>query len=460
MNRLQRVDGGVRVAILVFLWIACWLPRGAGAALPLAVDGKPLPSLADMVERVVPAVVNIATSTRIHIPEHPLLSDPFFRRFFDLPRQRKRSKEQKSLGSGVVVDARRGLILTNHHVIDKADEITVTLRDGRSLKARLVGVDADTDVAVIRVKAKGLKALPLGDSDKLRVGDFVVAIGNPFSLGQTVTSGIVSAMGRKGLGIKGYEDFIQTDASINPGNSGGALVNLRGELVGVNTAILARGGGNIGIGFAIPVNMAQRIMAQLMEYGEVRRGLLGIQAQDLTPDLATAFRISASKGAVVTRVTAGSTAAKAGLQSGDVITRANGRPVDDATDLRNVIGLSRIGERVELEFLRDGRQKKIKARVAEPERVRIRGGKVDKRLRGAVLESNEAQDKERGIGIISVKPRSTAAKTGLRAGDRILSVNRRRVVTFEELIKAVRLDRKQMLLNIQRGDEGFFILVR
>ena len=433
---------------------------GARAALPASVDGKTLPSLADMVERVVPAVVNIATSSRIQIPEHPLLSDPFFRRFFDLPQQRQRHKEQKSLGSGVVVDAKRGIILTNHHVIDKADEITVTLRDGRSVKATLVGVDAETDVAAVRVKTDRLQALPLGDSDALRVGDFVVAVGNPFGLGQTVTSGIVSALGRKGLGIKGYEDFIQTDASINPGNSGGALVNLRGELVGVNTAILARGGGNVGIGFAIPVNMAQRILAQLLEYGEVRRGLLGIQAQDLTPELAAAFRDAVAAGAVVTRVTPGSTAAKAGLRSGDIIVSANGHEVADATDLRNVIGLSRVGEEVRLEFVREGRKRQVKAVVAEPARLRMDGGRIDKRLEGAVLESDESQDQTPGIGIISVKPRSTAARTGLNVGDRILSVNRVKVVTFEDLTRAVRRDKKQMLLNIQRGDEGFFILVR
>jgi serine protease Do/serine protease DegQ len=257
-------------------------------ALPSSVDGQPLPTLAPMLERATPAVVNIATVGHVEVRQNPLLSDPFFRHFFDIP-DRPRRRQTQSLGSGVIVDAEHGYVLTNHHVIARADKITVTLRDGRHLNATLIGADPESDVAVIQVPAERLTALPLADSDRLRVGDFVVAIGNPFGLGQTVTSGIVSALGRTGLGIKGYEDFIQTDASINPGNSGGALVNLHGELVGINTAIIAPGGGNVGIGFAIPTSMASQIMQQLIEHGEVSRGQLGITAQDLTPELAQAF---------------------------------------------------------------------------------------------------------------------------------------------------------------------------
>ena len=448
---------GKWMGFLALLLVVGTYPAMAG--LPVSVDGKPLPSLADMVERVIPAVVNIATSTNIRIPENPLLSDPFFRRFLNLPHQKKQ-RQYKSLGSGVVVDGQRGLILTNHHVIDNADIIKITLRDGRTVPAHLVGVDPETDVAVIQTKAKNLTDIPLGDSDALRVGDFVVAMGNPFGLGQTVTSGIVSALGRMGLGIEGYEDFIQTDASINPGNSGGPLVNLRGELVGINTAILARGGGSVGIGFAIPIKMAGRVMAQLLEYGEVRRGLLGISAQDLTTELATAFGIQIHKGAVVTRIAPGSAAYKAGLRVGDVVTSANERQVRSAADLRNVIGLSRIGERVSLVFLRDGRQRKVRAVVAEPERRRIKGEKIDPRLQGSVLESDEALSRGPGILILHVKARSMAWQTGLRTGDRILTVNRHPVAEFAELKKAMRKDRERMLINIQRGNEGFFILVQ
>lgn len=364
MTTLKRM---VRMG-LVGLWVTLCLLGGAvhaTAGLPVLLNGKPLPSLADILEPVIPAVVNITTSTHIQVPEHPLLSDPFFRQFFKIPRQsNRRKRETKSLGSGVVIDARRGLILTNHHVIDKADQITVTLRDGRAIDAQLVGVDPETDIALIRVRTQQrLQDLPMGNSDALRVGDFLVAIGNPFGLGQTVTSGIVSALGRKGLGIKGYENFIQTDASINPGNSGGALVNLRGELVGINTAIVARGGGNVGIGFAIPINMARQVMEQLVAYGEVRRGLLGVRVQDLTPALAKALSIPGTEGSVITQIIAGSSAEKAGLQRGDVVIKADDRRIRDSDDLRNVVGLSRVGEKVDLTFIRDGRSRRVTVKI-------------------------------------------------------------------------------------------------
>ncbi|MDX2426446.1 MAG: trypsin-like peptidase domain-containing protein, partial [Cycloclasticus sp.] len=256
----------------------------AHAAFPSFMAEGPLPSLAPILDKVTPAVVNIATKNFVQQRENPLLQDPFFRRFFQIPNTPTKRSSQ-SLGSGVIVDAQKGLIITNHHVIGKADEITVTLRDGRSFNATVVGSDPESDVAVIKIKAEGLTKLKIADSDNLRVGDFVVAIGNPFGLGQTVTSGIVSALGRSGLGIEGYEDFIQTDASINPGNSGGALINLRGELIGINTAIIAPNGGNVGIGFAIPSNMAISLKDQLVKFGKTNRGQLGISVQDLTPDL-------------------------------------------------------------------------------------------------------------------------------------------------------------------------------
>jgi Do/DeqQ family serine protease len=301
------------------------------------------------------------------LPRNPLLEDPFFRHFFNLPNQPLERRTQ-SLGSGVVVDARNGYIVTNQHVIENAQSITVTLRDGRQLSAKIIGSDPDSDLAVIQVPTSGLTALSLADSDTLRVGDFVVAIGNPFGLGQTVTSGIVSALGRTGLGIEGYEDFIQTDASINPGNSGGALVNLAGELVGINTAILAPSGGNVGIGFAIPVNMVSQVMGQIVKYGEVRRGQLGVTVQDLTPQLARAFGISEYQGAVIAQVQPNSAAARGGLKAGDVVMAINDKPVRNSGTLKNLIGLLPVGEEVKLDILREGKPLTVTVRIQAPAR--------------------------------------------------------------------------------------------
>lgn len=321
-------------------------------------------SLAPMLERVLPAVVNISTQSTVRLRRNPLLDDPFFRRFFGLPEMPSERRTQ-SLGSGVIIDASEGLILTNHHVVDGADEITVTLRDRRSLPAKLVGADPDTDLALLKIEADGLVALQLADSDRLRVGDFVVAIGNPFGLGQTVTYGIVSALGRTGLGIEGYENFIQTDAPINPGNSGGALVTLEGDLVGINTAIVGPSGGNVGIGFAIPTNMARAIVAQLKEHGKVQRGQLGVLVQDLTPELSAAFNLEHGQGAVITRVLPGSPAEKAGLKAGDVVIEVDGRPIRSASDLRNRIGLVPLGKRVQLHVLRDGKALQVALQIKE-----------------------------------------------------------------------------------------------
>ncbi|MDX1593195.1 MAG: Do family serine endopeptidase, partial [Gammaproteobacteria bacterium] len=370
------------LAPVALLLLALAAPADGTAALPAEVDGRPLPTLAPMLERVTPAVVNIATRSQVRARENPLLSDPFFRRFFDLPAPRRERRAQ-SLGSGVIIDAEQGYVVTNHHVVARAREITVTLRDGRALPATPVGADPEADIAVIRVEADDLTALELADSDSLRVGDFVVAIGNPFGLGQTVTSGIVSALGRSGLGIEGYEDFIQTDASINPGNSGGALVNLRGELVGINTAILAPAGGNVGIGFAIPAYMVRELVAQLVEHGEVRRGHLGVVLQDLTPRLAEAFGIETTRGAVVSEVADGSPAQRAGLRPGDVIVTVDGVPLRGVAQLRNIVGLRRIGETVELGILRDGRPLALTLEIAEPVIGHLEGAGVDPRLAGA-----------------------------------------------------------------------------
>ena len=447
----------------LFLMVSVLVAGYGYAALP-AVDGsgKALPTLAPMLEKATPAVVNIATRGRVRLRENPLLNDPFFRRFFDLPQQ-PRERITQSLGSGVVVDTGKGYILTNNHVIDKAEEIEVTLRDGRKKKAKLVGSDPATDIAVIQVKPDGLTALPFANSDQLRVGDFVVAIGNPFGLGQTVTSGIVSALGRTGLGIEGYEDFIQTDASINPGNSGGALVNLRGELVGINTAIFSQSGGNIGIGFAIPINMAHEVMQQLIAHGRVERGVLGVQVQDLTPELAQAFAIPEQRGVVISAVVPGSAAEKAGLKTGDIIIAINGRAVDDSADVRNRIGLIRVGSRVESKILRDGKERIIRATIGEEQHVEIKGGKLHPYLAGAILgnigENSPLYERVKGVVVVDVSPGSRAWRAGLRKGDVITSANRRPVSNLKQLRKAVK-SKDRLLLNIQRGNMALFLLLR
>jgi len=365
----------------------------------------------------------------------------------------------------VIIDAEQGYVLTNNHVVDKATEIRVTLMDGRQLTAKLIGADPEADVAVIQIPAEGLTALTLADSSRLRVGDFVVAIGNPFGLGQTVTSGIVSALGRSGLGIEGYEDFIQTDASINPGNSGGALVNLRGELVGVNTAIIAPGGGNVGIGFAIPANMASQIMAQLVEYGEVRRGQLGIAAQDLTPELAQAFGVhDLSQGVVVVQVGDNTPAAKAGVKSGDIIVNINGREIRTRSELRTAIGLLRIGERIKVEIVRDGKRRTLTAEITAPVQEQIAGEALNPRLAGALFgeldESSPLYGRIEGVVVVDIKASSAAQRSGLRPGDIVVAVNRQAVTSIEEMRRAINPGDSRLLLNVQRGELALFIALQ
>ncbi len=432
----------------------------AEAAIPAVVDGQGLPSLAPMIDKAAPAVVNIATRGRVRI-ENPLYQDPFFRRFFNIPQFQER--QTQAAGSGVIIDAKQGYVVTNNHVVENADEIDVTLRDGRSLKAKLVGRDPETDIAILKVPPKNLVELPQADSNKLRVGDFVVAIGNPFGLGQTVTSGIVSALGRSGLGIEGLEDFIQTDASINPGNSGGALVNLDGELEGINTAILSPGGGNIGIGFAIPINMVRQVATQLIQYGEVRRGQLGIVIQDLTPELAKAFGLKQTKGVVIAQVMPGSPAEKAGLQTGDVITQVNGKPVQTAAELRNAIGLLKIGEKVSLDLLRNGTQQHVQVTIGKPEKTQV-AGTPNPRLEGATFgsipENSPLSGKVEGVIVQDVQQGSPAAETGLRPGDVITSVNRQPIRNLDEFQKAVSADTGPLLLHVRRGNSALFLLIQ
>jgi len=424
------------------------------AALPLAADGGPLPSLAPILERVTPAVVNISTVTQIEVETHPLLRDPFFRYFFELPRERREHKNQ-SLGSGVIVDAEQGLVLTNHHVVDQAHEIDVKLRDGRELSAELVGLDTDTDIALLHIPAQGLTAVAWGDSDSLRVGDFVVAIGSPFGLSHTVTSGIVSALGRTGLGIEGFESFIQTDASINPGNSGGPLVDLHGRLVGINTAILAPGGGNVGIGFAIPVAMVRTVVDQLLEHGEVRRGLLGVAVQDLTPELARALGVGNADGALVSRVDPGSAAAAAGLRPGDLIVAVNGRPVTGAGALRAYIGLLRVGTPLALELIRKGARIRLESAVGDPYAGYVDGKRLSPVLEGARLGDlirSSGRDYRSAVAVGTVTKDSPAWLTGLREGDLLLEINQERVHNLRELRRILRRTRALVSLGIRRGD--------
>ena len=445
----------------IMLLLGPMLSNGAG--LPLALDGETLPSLAPMLEDVLPSVVNISTEGRVSAGSSPFQSDPFFERFFNMmPDSQPRQRRTQSLGSGVIIDSESGYVVTNHHVIENADQIRVRLDDGRSFEAKVVGADPEADVAVIQIPAQGLKAINIGDSDSLRVGDFVVAIGNPFGLSQTATSGIVSALGRSGLGIEGYEDFIQTDASINQGNSGGALVNLRGELIGVNTAILARGGGNVGIGFAIPVNMVVSLTAQIIEFGEVRRGRLGVHIQDLTPELAQAFGVDAGSGALISKVIPDSAAKAADLREGDVITMVNGRAIKGATELRNVIGLARADEEIELTYIRDRKSfnKKIRIRAVVAESGR--GIQISESFEGARLEDvddSSSQNGQPGIRVVEVASGSAAWQAGLRSGDIILSVNRQWVFSLEDLVQIVNGRTSGLLLNIQRGESALFLVI-
>jgi Do/DeqQ family serine protease len=344
----------------------------AGAPIP-EVGGAPMQTIAPVVSRVTPGVVGISVRGRMR-EDNPLLQDPLFRRFFNLQQQQPIERETEATGSGVIVDAAQGYVLTNAHVVENATSIEVTTKDDRRLKARLIGRDPDTDIAVLQIPAGGLTAVPIGDSDRLQVGDFVLAVGNPFGLGQTVTSGIVSALGRTGLGIEGYEDFIQTDAAINPGNSGGPLVDLQGRIIGINTAIEAPSGGNVGIGFAVPINIARQVMEQLINHGEIKRGRIGVAIQDLTPDVAQALGTTYRQGAVIAKVVPGSPAERAGLRTSDLVVAVNGTPIHNGAELKNHVVLAKIGDEVDLTVIRGGSERTVAVRI-EPEtaqRARVR----------------------------------------------------------------------------------------
>jgi serine protease DegQ len=438
------------------------LPLTSFAALPSEVAGTPMPSLAPMLEQVTPAVVNIHSKTVVKV-RSPYAGDPFFRQFFGLPNA-PQERIRQSLGSGVIIDAERGLILTNNHVIDGADDIQVALADGRSFTAEVVGSDEDSDVGVIRIKADNLVAVPMARTSALRVGDFVVAVGNPFGLGQTVTSGIVSALGRHGLPGLGYQNFIQTDASINPGNSGGALVNLRGELIGINTAIFNPGGstaGNIGIGFAIPSDLALDVMQQLLANGEVRRGTLGLETQDISSEIRDALDLGGIQGAIVTRVQAGSTAAQAGLRAGDAIVAINDKPIASAQDLGNFEGLLPVGEVVRFKVQRDGRAREMSAKLM-PRVNALAGDDLDPRLGGARFGSVPERLRSQGLNgvmVLEVAEGTRAAANGLRKGDLITAVNRHDLDDLSVLQRSLDIPPKQLLLTLVRGSRAYFAVM-
>ena len=448
------------------------LAPAARGALPAQMPDGTVPTLAPVMERVTPAVVNIATATTVAV-RNPLFDDPFFRRFFDTPLNQRRYRRTRSAGSGVIVDAQAGYIVTNDHVIGNADEIAVTLADGRTVAAERIGADAQVDLALLRIVDGALElddeTLPdaplaeveFADSSALRVGDFVVAIGNPFGLGQTVTSGIVSAVGRMGLGVEGYEDFIQTDASINPGNSGGALVDLHGRLVGINTAIIAPSGGNVGIGFAIPSTMVRAIVDELVDHGEVRRGNLGLTVQDMNIELARAFGTRERRGVVVTAVEEDSPSDAAGLQVGDVIVHMGGREIDSMVDYRARASIVMVGDDAEVIYVRDGRRRETTLEVLGDQFEKVEGRRLHPGLSGTRLQNHRDDDDPdvaAGVVVLDVIGRSAAARVGLRPGDIIVAANGRPARNLSELTAGIKANPRRTVLRFWRA--GVFYDVR
>ncbi|QOL13020.1 serine endoprotease DegQ [Dickeya dianthicola] len=432
----------------------------ANAALPAVVEGQALPSLAPMLEKVLPAVVSVHVEgtqvQRQRIPEE-------FKFFFgpNTPSEKQNSRPFEGLGSGVIINAEKGYVLTNNHVVNNADKIQVQLNDGREYDAKLIGRDEQTDIALLQLNdARNLTEVKMADSDQLRVGDFAVAVGNPFGLGQTATSGIISALGRSGLNLEGLENFIQTDASINRGNSGGALVNLRGELIGINTAILAPSGGNVGIGFAIPSNMAQNLTQQLVEFGEVKRGLLGIKGSEMTSEIAKAFKVDAQRGAFVSEVIPKSAAAKAGIKAGDVLVSLDGKPISSFAELRAKIGTTAPGKTVRIGLLRDGKQQEVAVVLDNSANVTTNADTLSPALQGATLNNGQLKDGSKGVAIDNVAKDSTAAKVGLQKGDIIVGVNRERVENITQLRKILEAKPSVLALNVVRGDESIYLLLR
>ncbi len=428
-----------KTRLLLTSLVAVFLSVGAQAALPTAVQGKPVTSLAPLVEEVSPAVVNIQVrQTR---------RGPF-----------GRAGEVGGNGSGVIVDAENGYILTNHHVVGEADEIQVSLVDGRELDAELVGSDAATDIALVKVESDNLTDMPIGDSNDVRVGDFVIAIGSPYGLTHTVTSGIVSALGRTGISRDGYEDFIQTDASINPGNSGGALVNMDGELIGINSVIISRSGGNVGIGFAVPTEIAASIMGQILDFGEIRRGLLGVNIQTIDAEAADTLELDVEGGALVTRVFPESAAEKAGLVVGDIIIGVNDKRVTSASELRNTIGLLRSGDVIGIRYVRDNESRSTSAELGRAEDQLLSGADIHPGLAGASC-APASTSSDSGVEVAEVAEGSPAAQRDLRAGDVITAVNRVLVRNLADL-RSIATNNRILFLLVRRGDRSLMLQIR
>ena len=453
-----------RALSLITLFSTLWAASPAAAALPSAVDGQPLPSLAPVLEQVTPSVVNIYTRTRVQV-RSPLMNDPFFRRFFNIP-DVPRERVSQSLGSGVIVDAENGFVVTNNHVIEGADDIAVTLQDGRSLQAELVGRDPDTDLAVVRIPAEGLQALPLADSSELRVGDFVVAVGNPFGLGGTVTTGIISARGRD-IGSGPYDDFLQIDAAINKGNSGGPAFNLKGELVGVNTAIFSPSGGSVGIGFAIPAHLAGDVVADLKDDGNVTRGWLGVVIQPVTQDIADSMGLDEATGVIIADVQGGSPASKAGLRNGDTILTLDGKTVESPRDLARKVAATKPGAKPTLELVRNGERITKTVTIAElPGKKKLAKADTssdEPKVSLATLGLELSPSGDEGVAVVDVDPEGPAAEKGLRPGDHILEVSGIEVQDPESVASAIeradRKGRKTVLLLVRSGENQRFVAI-
>ena len=448
-----------------------------------ATAGQPMPSLAPMLEKVMPSVVsiNVEGSTTVNTPRmgrnfqqffgdnspfcqegSPCQSSPFCQGGPADQGPQGGGQQQKfaALGSGVIIDAAKGYVVTNNHVVDNATKIQVSLSDGRKFEAKVVGKDPRSDIALLQLQdPKNLTAIKMADSDTLRVGDYTVAIGNPYGLGETVTSGIVSALGRSGLNIENYENFIQTDAAINRGNSGGALVNLNGELIGINTAILAPDGGNIGIGFAIPSNMVKNLTAQMVQYGQVKRGELGILGTELNSELAKAMKVDAQRGAFVSQVMPNSSAAKAGVKAGDVVVSMNGKAISSFAALRAEVGSMPVGSKLTLGLVRDGKPVSVNLELQQSSQTQVDSATIFTGIEGAEMSNRSGKD-EKGVIVNNVKGNSPAARIGLKKGDIIIGVNQQVVNNIAELRKILDTKPSVMALNIQRGDSTIYLLMQ
>ncbi|EPT8338975.1 serine endoprotease DegQ [Enterobacter hormaechei subsp. xiangfangensis] len=445
------------LALSVGLSLSASFP--VSAALPSQVPGQEaIPSLAPMLEKVLPAVVSVQVEGTARqsqrIPEE-------LKKYFGEDAPDQQAQPFEGLGSGVIIDAAKGYILTNNHVISQADKISVQLNDGREFDAKLIGGDDQSDIALLQVQnPSNLTQIAIADSDKLRVGDFAVAVGNPFGLGQTATSGIVSALGRSGLNLEGLENFIQTDASINRGNSGGALLNLNGELIGINTAILAPGGGSIGIGFAIPSNMAKTLSQQLIQFGEVKRGLLGIKGMEMSADIAKAFKLNVQRGAFVSEVLPNSGSAKAGVKSGDVIVSLNDKPLSSFAELRSRIATTEPGAKVKLGLIREGKPLTVEVTLDKSTSSSASAEQISPALQGATLSDGQLKNGTKGISVTTVEKSSPAAQAGLHQDDVIVGVNRTRVQSIAEMLKVLESKPAVIALQIIRGNDTLYILLR